>query len=136
MSKFAAFFRDFLTPALVLTLAGIIAYDHLMPREPVVVVSVVNGKVLGRKFAGAIAARFGDAWLFAADTLEAGKSIADAQAVMQAKWQAGRTEAFAAEVTPEFAKVLGEGLEPTNPTQRASVVKLWRDFATGLKGGR
>ncbi len=136
MAKFGVFFRDFLTPMILLALAGVVAYDHLSPREPAVASPVVNGKTLGRKFAGTVASSFGDAWLSAANTLEQGKTVADAQAAMQASWQEGRAKAFSAQVAPEFSKVLGEGAEPTDPTKRAEVVKLWRDFATGLKGGR
>ncbi len=136
MSKFGAFFRDFLTPTLLLILGGVVVYDHLVPRESLVVPSAVNGKALGRKFAGTVAASFGDAWSSAADVLEQGKPMADAQAAMQAMWQDGRAKAFSTQVAPEFSKVLGEGAEPTEPGKRAEVVKLWRDFASGLKGGR
>ncbi len=135
MSKLSSLVRDYLTPLLVLVVAGVVAYDHLMPHEGGGE-TVVNGKLLGRQFAKVIAASFGDAWQTAAETLEAGKPMADAQASLQTKWQDGRSRAFAAQVAPVFSKVLAEGVEPTDPTQRAAVVKLWRDFATGLKGGR
>ena len=136
MAKLGRLFSEFLTPALVLILGGVVVYDHLAIREPVAVAPVVNGKVLGRKFASAVAGSFGDAWTLAADTLEQGKSVADAQAALQAGWQEGRTKAFTMLVTPEFSKVLLEGTEPTTPAQRTEVVKLWRDFAAGLKGGK
>ena len=135
MSRLGSIFRDYVTPTLVLILGGVVAYDHLHP-QPAGPVAVVNGKVLGRKFAAVIASSLGDGWGAAADALEQGKSIADAQVAMQTRWHDGRTKAFAAEVAPEFSKVLGEGSEPTDPTQRAAIVKLWRDFGTGLKGGR
>lgn len=136
MSKLGSFFRDYLTPALVLLLGGVMAYDHLAPKDVAVAPTGVNGKALGHKFAGSVAASFGDAWESAAETLAAGKSIAEAQATMQTTWQEGRAKAFATVVAPEFSKVLGEGSEPADAAQRASVVQLWRDFATGLKGGR
>lgn len=136
MSKLGAFFRDSVTPIILLILGGVVAYDHLMLREPSTVATVVNGKTLGRKFAATVASSLGDAWSSAADILEQGKPMADAQSAMQARWQDGRAKAFSAQVAPEFSKVLSEGAEPTDPSKRAEVVKLWRDFATGLKGGR
>ena len=136
MQKLGRIFREFLTPTLILILGGVVVYDHLALRDPATQVAAVNGKVLGRKFAGAVAGSFGDAWLMAAETLEQGKSVADAQSALQTGWQEGRSKAFTMLVTPEFAKVLVEGTEPTTPAQRAEVVKLWRDFAVGLKGGR
>ena len=136
MTKLGSFFRDFFTPLIVLVVGGVVAYDHLVVREPVVVSKKVDGKLLGRKFAGSIASTFGDAWTVAADSLEQGKSMAEVQASMQTRWQADRSKAFAEQVGPEFSKVLGEGGEPTDPTQRAEVVQLWRDFAVGLKGAR
>ena len=136
MSKLGSFFRDFLTPTLLLIVGGVVAYDHVVPRELSVAGPVVNGKNLGRKFAPTVAGSLGDAWVAAADALEQGKPMADAQSAMQARWQDGRTKAFALQVAPEFSKVLSEGVEPADPVKRAEVVKLWRDFATGLKGGR
>ena len=137
MSKIGEFLRDVFTPVLVLMLGGVVAYDHFVPHEPAVVpAAAVDGKALGRQFAGSVATAFGDAWVAAADTLEQGKSISDAQATLQTKWQDGRTKAFTTLVAPEFSKILGEGAEPTDAAQRAAVVKLWRDFAAGLKGGR
>ena len=136
MSKMSSFCQSFLTPLLVIILGGVVAFDHLAPREPVARPSAVDGRTLGKQFATSVAAAFGDAWLAAADALAGGKPIADAQAVLQAKWQEGRSRAFTTLVAPEFSKVLGEGAEPTDPAQRAAVVQLWRDFAAGLKGGR
>ena len=135
MTRLGSFVRDYLTPLLVLVVAGVVAYDHLVPHDGGGE-TVVNGRLLGRQFAKVIAASFGDAWQTAAATLEAGKPMAEAQASLQTKWQNGRSQAFATQVAPEFSKVLAEGVEPTDPTQRAAVVKLWRDFATGLRGGR
>ena len=136
MSRLGPFVRDFLTPVLVLALGGVVAYDHLSPHSPAVSPVVVDGKLLGRKFATAVASSFGDAWMAAATVLEQGKPIADAQTALQTSWREGRTKAFTAQVAPEFAKILSEGTEPTNPAQRSAVVKLWREFAQGLKGGR
>lgn len=136
MAHLGRFVRDFLTPTLVLILGGVVVYDHLVLDEPTGGHLIVNGKVLGRKFASSVVATLGDGWATAADILEQGKTVADAQSALQTKWQEGRIHAFTTQISPEFTKILPEGIEPTDPAQRAAVVKLWRDFATGLKGGR
>lgn len=136
MAQLGRFVRDFLTPTLVIVLCSIVAYDHFAVHQLGVGSVGVNGKALGRKFAGSVGSSLGDAWSAAAETLEQGKTVAEAQTVLQAHWQDARARMFAAEVSPEFARVLPEGSEPTSPIQRATVVKLWRDFAAGLKGGR
>ena len=125
-----------LTPLAVLVLAGVVAYDHLAPGPRPPRRRRSTARRLGRSFAPAAASNLGDGWLAAADALEQGKTVADAQAALQAAWQDARIKAFAAKVAPEFARVLPEGAEPTDPAKRAEVVKLWRDFAAGLKGGR
>jgi hypothetical protein len=68
--------------------------------------------------------------------MEQGKTVTEAQSALQTTWQEARIKAFTTRIAPEFSKVLPEGQEPTNPADRAEVVKLWRDFAAGLKGGR
>ena len=136
MAKFGQMLRDFVIPLLVLLLGGVVAYDHLAEHPSAGASMPVDGKALGKKFVGPLGSSFGSAWLVAADSLEQGKSVADAQAALQSRWQDERASAFATLVTPGFARVLPEGTEPTTPAQRAEVVKLWRDFATGLKGGR
>ena len=135
MSRFASFLRDYLTPLMVLAIGAVVAYDHFVPREAPEVESI-NGATLGKKFARTMAPTFADGWLAAANALEQGKSMADAQAALQTTWQTARSQSFAQQVGPEFSRVLPEGAEPTDPTQRAAVVRLWRDFARGLKGER
>ena len=136
MQKIGSFIQGVLTPLAVLILAGIVAYDHLEGRGPAAPRPLVNGKALGRSFAPTVSSCLGDAWLAAANALEQGKDISEAQAALQSAWQDSRIKAFSAKVAPEFVKVLPEGLEPTDPSKRAEVVQLWRDFAAGLKGGR
>lgn len=136
MNKFLATLRDAVTPLMVFGLVAVVAYDHLAPKPPVPSPNAVDGRAAGRKFAATMPATFADAWLAAAEALDAGKSIADAQAALQTAWQAGRSQSFEALVAAEFAKVLPEGAEPATPAQRAAVAQLWRDFAAGLKGGR
>ena len=136
MGQVSRLIRDFVTPALVFCLSGVVLYDHLEVHAPRTVAPGVNGKLLGRNFVGPMAASLGDAWTSAADILEQGKAVGDAQAALQVRWQEGRSKAFAGLVAPEFSRVLKEGAEPADPAQRAAVVKLWRDFAAGLKGAR
>ncbi len=136
MPKIGSFFRDYLTPLVVLFVGGVVAYDHLVPKVTPLPSPLVDGKALGRTFAPSTSSSLGEGWQAAADALEKGKSIADAQSALQDAWKDARVKAFSARVAPEFARVLTEGAEPTDPAKRAEVVKLWRDFASGLKGER
>ncbi len=136
MQKIGSFIQCILTPMAVLLLAGVVVHDHLEGNGPLGPESAVNGKLLGRSFAPTVASNLGDAWLAAANALEQGKTVPEAQAALQLAWQDARVKAFSAKVAPEFIKVLPEGQEPNTPAARAEVVKLWRDFAAGLKGGR
>ena len=136
MQKVGSFIQTILTPLAVLLLAGVVVHDRFEAGGPSGPRPIVNGKALGRSFAPTVASNLGDAWLAAADALERGKTMSEAQAALQLAWQDARVKAFTAKVAPEFVKVLAEGQEPTNPAERAEVVKLWRDFAAGLKGGR
>ena len=136
MQKFGNFAQSILTPLAVLLMAGVLVHDHLQGVGPNVPSVVVNGRGLGRSYAPQVASSLGDAWLAAADAIERGQSMTEAQAALQKAWQDSRVRAFSAGVAPEFSRVLPEGQEPTDPVLRARVVKLWRDFAAGLKGGR
>ncbi len=136
MQKFGSFFRDLVTPVLVLLMGGVIVYDHFVPRDPPDRPSLVDGKALGRSFAPLAASTMAEGWIAAADAIEKGKSVAEAQAALQAAWKDARVKAFAAKAAPGLGVVLPEGAEPGDPAKRAEVAKLWRDFAAGLKGGR
>jgi hypothetical protein len=136
MNKLSRFVQTVLTPLVVFMIGGVVAYDHLTPRLPMAAPPAVDGKALGRAYAPAVAASLSVGWLAAADALEQGKSVPEAQAALHSAWQAARTRAFSSRVTPVFSRVLPEGAEPTDPETRAEVVRLWRDFASGLKGGR
>lgn len=136
MQKISSFTQAFLTPLALVLLAAMVVHDHIAPAVPSDNQPAINGKALGRSFAPILATNLGDAWLAGADALEQGKTVTEAQAALQLAWQAARSKSFMAKVAPEFRKVLAEGQEPTNPAERATVVKLWREFAAGLKGGR
>lgn len=136
MKTFTAVFRDILSPALILVLSGIVAYDHFKPHEASSPSAAVDGNALGRKYAPTVCSTLGDAWGKAADMLESGHSVTESIGTLQAAWQEDRVSAFSKQVAPEFARVLPEGTEPADPAKRAEVVKLWREFSKGLKGGR
>ena len=128
--------KDYLTPFAVLTLAGVILYEHLTPQGGPAPSPTVNGVALGKAYAPTLASTYADAWDVAAKTLEDGKTVAEAQKALQDAWRDARVKAFRAEVLPGFGVVLPEGTEPTDPAKRAQVAELWRSFAKGLKGGR
>ena len=128
-------FKEFLTPASILVLSGVLFYNHTTYRPGPAPAPTVNGVALGKTFAPALSTTYADGWLAAAKVLEDGKSVADAQKALQETWKEARAKAFVAEVAPGFSVVLPEGTEPTSPERRAQVVELWRAFAKGLKGG-
>jgi hypothetical protein len=126
--------KDYLTPASVLVLAGVLLFNHVTTQPTPSPSPAVNGVALGRSFAPVLASSYADGWLAAAKVLEDGKPVADAQKALQETWKEGRTKAFVADVVPGFSVVLPEGAEPASPEKRAQVVELWRSFAKGLKG--
>jgi hypothetical protein len=148
--KFGNLFQIIVIPAALLLIGGVASYKHFSriepDRPPGAVRSVapeavqsaptgpVDGKSLGRAYAPVVASCLGDAWLAAADSLERGESMEQAQAALQVAWRVSRARSFAGSVAPVFAGVLPAGTEPTDPARRAEVVRLWRAFASGLKG--
>jgi hypothetical protein len=130
--------KELLTPLSVLVFTVVAFIDHRIQR-PVPApspVPAVTGQVLGRTYAPLLLSGYSDAWLAAAQTLEDGKSVAEAQQTLQETWKDVRVKTFSNHVAPSFGLVLAEGAEPSTPEQRARVVKLWRDFASGLRGDR
>jgi hypothetical protein len=109
---------------------------HVPTSNATAPVTLVDGEQLGRAYAPTVVASLSDAWDAAADALGQGKSLTEAQEILQQTWQELRAKAFVATVANDFAKVLPEGTEPSDDVQRAEVVTLWRAFARGLKGGR
>ena len=133
-------FKDWLTLGLAMALAAVVTFE-VVTRMPHAAPSpspapVVDGVKLGKAYAPQVLSSLSDAWNAAADALAQGKSMAEAQAVLQQSWQSARAKAFTASVAPEFSRVLAEATEPRDAAQRAQVVSLWRDFAKGVKGGR
>jgi hypothetical protein len=130
--------KETLAPASILILAGVALFDHVAPywvpaHAPE---HSIDGVALGKAYAPVLLSTYGDAWQAAAKTLEEGKPVAEAQKTLQETWKDARVKAFKDHIASSFALVLPEGTEPTTPEKRAQVVKLWRAFAQGLKGGR
>lgn len=125
-------FRDFAPAAVILAAAGWFAYDRLGP-GPAPPDPRVNAATLGKSYAPKLADACADGWESAAATLESGKTVAESLAAFKAAWSDSLRKAFASEVKPTFALVLPEGTEPADAAKRAEVVKLWRDFAAGLR---
>ena len=136
MKKTLSFLQNYVTPLVVLILVGVVVTDHMGLNGPTGPQRAVNGRALGRSYAPMVVANLADAWLAAAEALERGKTVSESQEALQQTWQEARIKAFTTKVAPEFIKVLPEGQEPTDPSSRAEVVRVWRDFAAGLKGGR
>jgi hypothetical protein len=90
---------------------------------------------LGRHYAPSLARAYAAGWDAAADAIAGNKTVAEAQAALQATFAAERARSIA-EVTPALAAVLAEGAEPKDAADRIRVASAWRAFASGLKGGR
>lgn len=118
----------------MLAVASVNAFGGRPSRPVANAETAVNGAALGRDYARVLAETYADAWRAAAETLEKGGTVADAQKVLQGAWTASRVKAFKSRVAPQFARVLPEGEEPTDAASRARVATLWRSFASGLKG--
>lgn len=127
--------RKSLAPAVVVLMTGVVALDPSSPVRAPVPSAPVDGYKLGRAYAPTLAPALAEGWLAAADAIEAGKSVGEAQEALQSAFKAARVRAFSARVVPEFARVLPEGAEPEDAAARARVARLWRDFARGLRGG-
>jgi hypothetical protein len=75
------------------------------------------------------------AWESAADVLEKGGTMADAMKAYQDNWKANREKLWTTFGAVEFAKVVPDASDVSDPAKRASIVKLWRGFANGLRAG-
>src|SRR5262245_9430879 len=99
-----------LTPLSILTLAGVLLFNHLhTPAAPAPADHAINGVALGRTYAPELAGTYATAWEAAALALEKGQAVADAQKVLQDTWQAARIAAFKKDVEPGFSAVLPAG---------------------------
>ena len=122
-------------PTMVLLLSLVLLYDRIKTEVCFQAVPSVSAVELGRSYGPTLVASYADAWLAAANALEEGKTVEEAQAVLQSTWKQSRIKAFREGVQPRMSLILAEGAEPATSQQRAEVVKFWRDFSVGLKGG-
>jgi hypothetical protein len=106
------------------------------PNPPSPPAPTVDAATTGRQFVPILGSTYGDAWLAAADAMEQGKSVPEAQKILQDKWKDARTKEFLAKVKPVFEAVMPEGEDPGDPAKRKAIAELWRDFGRGLKGAR
>ena len=129
--------RDILLTALLLIVGASIVQDRLTndhaaaasPRE-------INAVALGKSYRFMLASTYAEGWVAAAKALEDGKTIQEAQQVLQDTWKEARNEAFRTRLRPSFTKILPEGTEPVSAEQRTRVATFWRSFAAGLRGTR
>jgi hypothetical protein len=96
----------------------------------------VGPAALGKAYAPVLAETYADAWIAAAEAIEQGRSVAEAQQVLQKTWTDARVEAFRAQIQPAFSRVLPEGTEPADEVSRTNVAAFWRAFARGLRAGQ
>jgi hypothetical protein len=132
-----------ITQIMLLVLIGsvcVLGYQvgHLaaVPPAPAAPAAAGDAASLGRAYVPILGATYGEAWQAAGKAVADGGTIADAQKVVQDTWRDARERAFAAKVTPAFARVLPEGAEPATPEKRAEVARMFHDFGAGLKGGK
>ncbi len=88
---------------------------------------------VGKAYRAPLAQSYAASWDAAAQVVESGGKVADAQAALQTAWLKGRTDSFNARVAPALAAVLPEGQEPADAGQRSRAVASWRSFARGLR---
>ncbi len=117
---------------LVLVMALVMVYDHLGGHQAPAPAAASFLK-LGKDFAAADAAAYGDGCLAAAAEIEKGGRVEDAQAALQAKWSVSHRAAFMRLAAPEFEKLLPAGAQPSAALQ-AEYAAAWAAFGRGLKG--
>ena len=117
----------------LLVLGGIWFWNFLQGDQggsaPVVDASFVK---IGKTYPKHLGKAYGEAWGDGADVLEGGKSIKDSLAVVSQSWDAARTKAFEAELTPAMAKIVAESQTDLSPSERAAMVRAWRGLAKGM----
>ena len=115
-------FKDYLTPVSVLLLAGVIVFDHLSPRVAPSPEPTVNGETLGRAYSPILAATYATAWEAAAQEIEQGKPVAEAQQVFQSTWQDERSRHSNPRFSPasrlSFPKAPNRPTRPSVPRSR------------------
>lgn len=87
---------------------------------------------VGHGYGVTLAKTYASAWRKAADDVDAGKSIDEAQSNLQSAWEASRVAEGTKQVTPMFAAIIPEGSEGDS-TSRPKWTATARQFATGLE---
>jgi hypothetical protein len=96
----------------------------------------VNAVALGRSFAPRLASALADGFDAEAAAIEAGKTVAEADATLKATFHDARARAFADHAAAPFAALVPPGSEPKDEGTRRAFAGLHRDFAKGLRGAR
>ena len=129
--------RDILLTALLLIAGASVVQDRLTNDHAAAASPrVINAAALGKSYRFMLATTYADGWVAAAKALEDGKTIQEAQQMLQDTWKKSRNETFRTQLRPSFTKILPEGTEPASAEQRTRVATFWRSFAAGLRGTR
>ena len=89
---------------------------------------------LGGAYIAQLGKAYASAWNKGANALDAGESISSAIETVAKSWSANRADLYDRFITPQFAKILPEGIrdEDVTPSERAAMAAAWRGFALGL----
>jgi len=100
------------------------------PTPPPVTTSYV---ALGKAQASILKSSHADAWDAAAASLKAGQTVVQAQQVYAAKWSSEVKAQYDAQITPTQAAIVANPTAGITDIQRAELVKMMNDMATGLR---
>jgi len=92
-----------------------------------------NGVALGRAFVPVLASSLADGFEKAADLLEQGKTVQEANETLKATFLSAREKAFQEKASPAFAAIVPANSEPKDENAKKSYITLFRDFASGLR---
>jgi hypothetical protein len=104
-----------------------------LPIPPAPVPAGIEG--VGTVYGKSLDVSLAMAWEAAADVLEKGGTMADAMKMYQDSWKTNREKLWTTFGAVEFAKVVPDASDVSDPAKRSAIVKLWRGFATGLRTG-
>jgi hypothetical protein len=95
-----------------------------------------DGVVAGRAFAPELSNALAAGFDAAAEAIEHGKSVAEADQALKTVFHDVRARAFADRVAPRFEAIVPSGTEPKDDATRRAFAQLHRDFAQGLRRSR
>jgi hypothetical protein len=89
---------------------------------------------LGSAYLHRLGGVYAKAWTDGAEALDTGEGISRAVETVARSWSAGRSNLYDQLITPEFGKLLPEGVsdEAVTSAQRVALAAAWRGFAKGL----